>query len=131
MAGGLTAQKGVSKFGGKVISRVKEKLMSKFKIKFGIYLKILKKNQMRIMNQKQILILTLTSLTFQVKVNLIFLKVIIITCLYIPQINQGLLNQTERNEGNQQGGVDEVPNNYSCKTLEDAVFGPSCRGFYS
>ena len=36
MAGGLTAQKGVSKFGGKVISRVKEKLMSKFKIKFGI-----------------------------------------------------------------------------------------------
>ena len=85
---------------------------------------------MRIMNQKQILILTLTSLTFQVKVNLIFLKVIIITCLYIPQINHGLLNQTERNEGNQQGGVDEVPNNYSCKTLEDAVFGPSCRGFY-
>ena len=36
VAGGLTAQKGVSKFGGKVISRVKEKLMSKFKIKFGI-----------------------------------------------------------------------------------------------
>ena len=81
---------------------------------------------MRIMNQKQILILTLTSLTFQVKVNLIFLKVIIITCLYIPQINQGLLNQTERNEGNQQGGVDEVPTDYSCKTdyeptLEDTV----------
>ena len=63
---------------------------------------------MRIMNQKQILILTLTSLTFQVKVNLMFLKVIIIICLYIPQINQGLLNQTERNEGNQQGGVGQI-----------------------
>ena len=101
MAGGLTAQKGVSKFGGKVISRVKEKLMSKFKIKFGIYLKILKKNQMRIMNQKQMLMLNLPRPTFQVKLNLMFLTVIILMSLHIPQISQMFFNQIERNKEKQ------------------------------
>ena len=36
VAGGLAAQKGVSKLGGKLISTVKEKLISKVKEKFGI-----------------------------------------------------------------------------------------------
>ena len=36
MAGGLAAQKGISKLGGKLISKVKEKLISKVKEKLGI-----------------------------------------------------------------------------------------------
>ena len=91
LAGGLAAQKGMSKLGGKLISKVKEK--------FGI--KDSKKNQMRIMNQKQMLMLNLPRPTFQVKLNLMFLKVIILMSLHIPHISQVLLNQIERNEGKQ------------------------------
>ena len=70
VAGGLAAQKGVSKLGSKLISKVKEKLISKAKEKFGIKDSKKESNEN---NEPEADVDTVPRPTFQVKVNLIFL----------------------------------------------------------